>query len=194
MKFRLLAGKHAAPDPSGKMVQAIPPKMQAGPDGKLVEIDPGVRIAANVIYSPGAVIESEFDLCEMFNCRDPQYPKKFERVQEHEETSAAPISQLTFDPTKETLEEFNKRMLKLQQEGVWAPGTDKPAVVGPKDGLPQPPVGKVPPTQPDATLESMSQKELLQFAAEEEIDLRGAKTKEQLVQAIQHHQAARKAK
>jgi hypothetical protein len=89
MKFRLLFGHHVADNPEDLHL----------PGGKRREVR----------YNQGAIIESSEDLCQL-NGRAGD-AKKFELLGEMGEPTTA--SPLTFDPRRESLEQFSARMVKM---------------------------------------------------------------------------------
>jgi hypothetical protein len=98
------------------------------------------------------VIETDEDLEALYN--PPGAPKKYERVRDDSDVAPAalPPSAHVWDPAKETLDQFVRR------------------------------VGGAP--APADSLDALSVKELHALADDEEIDLKGARTKEELVAAI----------
>lgn len=140
--------------------QAKPTKKYRLNDGYHVGPDP-VNPAVDRTYERGDIIESPTDLTFM---NVPGYKPKFEKVID-ENSPALPSGAAIFDPAKETIQQFAERM----GGGSFTAGV---------------------PTQPSSSspttveLDGMNADQLRKYAEAEEIDIKGAKTKEQLLAVV----------
>ncbi len=95
MKYRLLAGMHIEGNPN--------------------QTDP-CKPGHDVVFRAGDIIDTKSDLLK-FNC--PGMPPKFERLHDHQTNPG-----FTWDPSRETFEEFAKRV-----QAVPLPASRDPATV-----------------------------------------------------------------
>ncbi len=118
-------------------------------------------------YRRGETLESPHDLDRMFN--KPGYPPKFQRDHEHEkvEASMPAAGTFVFNPSAESFEQFQERVKAAQK-----PNTSPSAPTSP------------PPPQPPRNLEAMSEQDLRKLAEAEEIDLKGAKGKQEMIKVL----------
>lgn len=113
-------------------------------------------------YVPGDIVESETDLAERFNT--PPMTIKFERLWEEERREAS--------SRKDTHETHGEKKVTVPPSG---PPTPPPSNISHPTSPPE--KGSAP--QPN--YEAMSQQDLTELAKEEEVDLRGAKTKADII-------------
>jgi hypothetical protein len=197
-------GKHVQTDPDGiERVYCGRPRNQMTEEELMAgQIPNGNQDPKLGELRPPTVILSRTDLAR-------RYPEKFEVVVDDD----LPRSSHIWDSTKETLEEFSARMRAVAGMGGAATVQGGPAqhpspaaLTHPQQAAPPPgaPLGapgvidslKAPahapitgkagldPTEAKELLESMTVQELQKMAAEEEVDVRSAKTKEALVKVL----------
>ena len=168
LRFRLLSGKH---------IQAHPTKITKTAYGE---------VASDQYFSPGDVFETDQPLDKMFN--GVGCPPKFERIHDGQQT----IDQAN---TPITVEEAARRGFSTAFTDHPTPtlsSTDvKPTVTASAPQAPNAAKGSTVPAAHQAptgtgTLDTMSIKELQAFAAEEEIDLRTAKTRDDMLRVIRN--------
>ena len=148
----------AAPQASSKR----PPMKQFQlMDGFHVGPDPD-NPALDRVYERGQIIESPTDLTFM---NVPGFKPKYEPVVNG--NTGIPAGASVFDPSKETIEAFAERMRASLSIGIGS--------------------SVAPPSSPAPTtteLDAMNADQLRKYAEAEEIDVKAAKTKEQLLAVI----------
>ncbi len=171
-KYKLLAGGHIDDHPVERVF--IPGAVDE--NGK-----PATR-PADLRYFPKDIIETHKDLLRFNDDRSPENPKKFEKLDDDDPRP---------DSRKAQAIETWQRAQTLARESQIAsaqspspPLQSSPIVPSQPQAKPQTPKvsqvrGKV-----DPPLEHMDLKGLQDLAAEEEIDLKGAKTKEEAAKVI----------
>lgn len=148
MRFRLLEGQHVQNDAHGNKV-----KFSARSNN---------------------IVESATDLCDRFNTKDPHFPRKFERIDGHEQGAGY----------EEAIAAAYRKGMEDARTAAATPATPSPVAAAAQQGfntLYTDSGGK--PPQSDS-LDRMTVKELQELAAEEEIKLGNAKSKEEIIKAI----------
>lgn len=174
-KYQVVAGQHIQDDPLGRK----------NPDGSTVQI----------LYPTGSIVETPLDL-ERLNQYDPQtgqiVSEKFRRIHEDQAAAGLPSTATVWDSAKETLEEFVAR----QRATGASPGSSAAAPSASSATTPPLPSAEpvvlppnaVPPgvkaTEEMKTLSMMTVNELRKLAEEQEVDLKGAKSKEDILKVF----------
>lgn len=164
MKFRLLQGRHM--DATGKLYIAGHP----GRD----------------------VIDTETDLCAKFNPPPtaPNFPRKFERVDQFADAAMAGYNTIHLDSHRqqgETRQQFAERMAqiaRMAEEAALEEATQPDHVAMPPPAVPGIATAVAREQPPVDDLDRMTVQQLQELASEEEIDLKGARTKPDIVRAI----------
>jgi hypothetical protein len=164
MRFKVLAGQHIEPD------ESLPPDTVTG-------LHP-VRI-----YYTGHIVETWRDLEFKFNGGTPD-TRKFERIYD----DAPTIPGATEEEVRQFMEWKKAQAANLapsQPNGITTVANQGKSEVqkAAEKGF-NPATSNTPQPLNQPTLDIMSVKELQDFAKEEEIDIRGAKTKEDLLRVI----------
>lgn len=109
------------------------------------------------------------------------WPEKFQRIH----ASVHNPNLETWNPEAETLEAFNARMLtKHPQAGAQIQQTAAPVTNGGAVADPPPTVPNGGAKKNHSRLEQMSLKDLQSLAAEDEVDLKGAKTRDEVLRIL----------
>lgn len=160
-RFRLIEGNHVQNEIINGVRTMIPdPRQERDDEGKVIPTPQNPQgkvrmVGKSVQYSPGDVFEAATDLAARMG------PEKFELVE------GSRLGTFQWDPKAETLEAFNAR--------VKASFKDQEDTTGGTDRIDH---------SADKVLESMSEQELKAHAEENEIDLKGAKGKNDMLRAI----------
>lgn len=181
MKFRLMDGTHAEQIgyrlPDGRVVEKLERGQEGEPEIRRWQV---TRDAAGNIHLP--VIETKHDLHEKYDI-NKDFPAKFQRLPDNYVEPEPVLADQTGAVEGLSAAEVNQlRALMAKAQGVnvvqqAAQAGFNPAISNPHQPPPVPTVGK-------GTLEAMSFADLKKWADEEEVNLGGAKTKEEALKAL----------